>query len=130
MCACNILQVACKWGVLYPHHPEALLNSVWMNHTLHFGLRGRQEHLELLLGENSLHSQSERQKTEMESKTQGDSSPRCLNSQVGNIKTCILASSYDLLQITTFKQRGLRRACTFSKSRLSLLCSKRQSLEV
>ena len=29
-------------------NPEALLNTVWLNNTLHFGMRGRKEHVDML----------------------------------------------------------------------------------
>ena len=32
-------------------NPEALINSMWMNNTLHFGLRGRQDHMNMLWGD-------------------------------------------------------------------------------
>ena len=35
-------------------NPEALLNSMWLNNTMHFGLKGRQEHQTLLLGDVEL----------------------------------------------------------------------------
>jgi hypothetical protein len=32
-------------------NPEALLNTVWLNNTLHFGMRGRKEHVDMLFGD-------------------------------------------------------------------------------
>ena len=32
-------------------NPEALINYMWMNNTLHFGLRGRQDHMNMLWGD-------------------------------------------------------------------------------
>lgn len=35
-------------------NPEALLNTIWMNNTLHFGMRGRLEHVDMLFGDVTL----------------------------------------------------------------------------
>ena len=35
-------------------NPDALVNSMWLNLTIHFGLRGRQEHQTLLWGDVEL----------------------------------------------------------------------------
>ncbi|CAC5387501.1 unnamed protein product [Mytilus coruscus] len=32
-------------------NPEALLNTIWLNNTLHFGMRGRKEHIDMLFGD-------------------------------------------------------------------------------
>ncbi|CAC5397455.1 unnamed protein product [Mytilus coruscus] len=32
-------------------NPEALLNNIWLNNTLHFGMRGRKEHIDMLFGD-------------------------------------------------------------------------------
>ncbi|CAG2257370.1 unnamed protein product [Mytilus edulis] len=32
-------------------NPEALLNTIWLNNTLHFGMRGRKEHTDMLFGD-------------------------------------------------------------------------------
>jgi len=34
---------------------KSLLNSMWLNMTMHFGLRGRQEHTQMLWGDVELH---------------------------------------------------------------------------
>jgi len=36
---------------LFIANPEALLNTVWFNNGMFFALRGRQEHVTLLLGD-------------------------------------------------------------------------------
>jgi len=39
-------------------NPQALLNTNWLNFTMHFGLRGRQEHIQLLWGDQQLKTDS------------------------------------------------------------------------
>lgn len=34
--------------------PKALINTMWWNNTLHFGLRGRQEHIQMRWGDVEL----------------------------------------------------------------------------
>ena len=40
-------------------NPVALQNLVWLNNTLHFGLRGNQEHVQMLWGDVDLRQTSE-----------------------------------------------------------------------
>ena len=42
-------------GLLGMCSPEALLNKLWLNNTLHFGLRGCKEHRYLCWGDVKLH---------------------------------------------------------------------------
>lgn len=42
--------------IIYTGNPKALLNTMWLNSTLHFGLRGRQEHTQMLWGDIELKS--------------------------------------------------------------------------
>ena len=37
------------------YSPEALLNTLWLNNTLHFGLRGCKEHRDMCWGDVKLH---------------------------------------------------------------------------
>ena len=39
---------------MYIGNPRALINTLWLNLTIHFGLRGRQEHVNLLWGDMKL----------------------------------------------------------------------------
>ena len=39
---------------MYIGNPQALINTMWLNLTLHFGLRGRQEHVNMLWGDMKL----------------------------------------------------------------------------
>lgn len=39
-------------------HPQAIINSLWLYNTTHFGLRGRQEHLQMLWGDIELKTES------------------------------------------------------------------------
>ncbi|XP_045200507.2 uncharacterized protein KIAA1958-like [Mercenaria mercenaria] len=45
------IEILHKKQILGDHSPQALLNSMWLNNTMHFGLRGRQEHLTMLWGD-------------------------------------------------------------------------------
>ena len=40
-------------------NPEALINTVWLNNSLHFGMRGRQEHIDKLFGDLLLQATSD-----------------------------------------------------------------------
>ena len=42
-------------GLLGMSSPEALLNTLWLNNTLHFGLRGCKEHRDMCWGDRKLH---------------------------------------------------------------------------
>ena len=37
-------------------NPQSLINSMWLNMTMHFGLRGRQEHTQMLWGDVQLNT--------------------------------------------------------------------------
>jgi hypothetical protein len=39
-------------------HPEALINAVWLNFCIHFGMRGRQEHTVMLFGDVTMKATS------------------------------------------------------------------------
>ena len=39
-------------------NPKSILNSMWLNATVHFGLRGRQEHVQMLWGDIELNTDS------------------------------------------------------------------------
>lgn len=60
-------------NLLGASNPTALVNTIWLNFTCHFGLRGRQEHTNMLLGDVEIKVTSEGQEylefTERETKT-------------------------------------------------------------
>ena len=37
-------------------NPQSIINSMWLNMTMHFGLRGRQEHTQMLWGDVQLNT--------------------------------------------------------------------------
>jgi len=39
-------------------NPESLVNTVWLNNSLHFGMRGRQEHSDMMWGDVELNATS------------------------------------------------------------------------
>ena len=39
---------------MYIGNPRALINTMWLNLAIHFGLRGRQEHVNMLWGDMKL----------------------------------------------------------------------------
>jgi len=41
-------------GLLGTRNPEALLNTLWLNSTMHFGLRGCKEHRDMCWGDVKL----------------------------------------------------------------------------
>ncbi|VDH96491.1 Hypothetical predicted protein, partial [Mytilus galloprovincialis] len=43
-------------------NPEALTNTVWLNNSLHFGMRSRQEHTDMLFGDVTMKATSEGKK--------------------------------------------------------------------
>ncbi|CAH3153647.1 unnamed protein product, partial [Pocillopora meandrina] len=49
------LKILYEKGLLGMCSPEALLNTLWLNNTLHFGLRGCKEHRDLCWGDVKLH---------------------------------------------------------------------------
>ena len=48
------LKIFYEKGLLGMCSPEALLNTLWLNNTLHFGLRGCQEHRDMCWGDVKL----------------------------------------------------------------------------
>ena len=48
------LKILYEKGLLGMCSPEALLNTLWLNNTLHFGLRGCQEHRDMCWGDVKL----------------------------------------------------------------------------
>ncbi|KAL5018505.1 hypothetical protein ScPMuIL_004227, partial [Solemya velum] len=40
--------------MLGPHSPDSILNTVWLNNCIHFGMRGVKEHYNLTWGDISL----------------------------------------------------------------------------
>ncbi|XP_033731021.1 uncharacterized protein KIAA1958 homolog [Pecten maximus] len=53
------IQILYEKKLLGPSTPESLLNTVWLNNSLHFGLRGMQEHYNLKWGDVQLKSASD-----------------------------------------------------------------------
>ena len=49
------LKILYEKGLLGMCSPEALLNTLWLNNTLHFGLRGCKEHRDMCWGDVKLH---------------------------------------------------------------------------
>ena len=49
------LKILYEKGLLSMCSPEALLNTLWLNNTLHFGLRGCKEHRDMCWGDVKLH---------------------------------------------------------------------------
>ena len=43
------------------HRPQAVMNALWLNNTIHFGLRGIDEHRQLQWGDGQLHEDSDGQ---------------------------------------------------------------------
>ena len=48
------LNMLYKKGLISTRNPEALLNTLWLNCTLHFGLRGCKEHRDMCRGDVKL----------------------------------------------------------------------------
>ena len=48
-------KILCEKGLLGTCSTEALLNTLWLNNTLHFGLRGCKEHRDMCWGDLKLH---------------------------------------------------------------------------
>ena len=59
--------------IYFSANPDALVNTVWLNNTLHFGMRSRQEHSDMLFGDVELKATSTGEQylqfTERETKT-------------------------------------------------------------
>jgi len=49
------IKILYEKGLLGMCSPEALLNTLWLNNTLHFGLRGCKEHRDMCWGDGKLH---------------------------------------------------------------------------
>ncbi|CAC5426317.1 unnamed protein product [Mytilus coruscus] len=63
-------------------NPEALHNTIWLNNTLHFGMRGRKEHIDMLFGDIKMMTTASGEQyleyNERLTKTRtGHSNPRC-----------------------------------------------------
>ncbi|XP_060580060.1 uncharacterized protein KIAA1958-like [Ruditapes philippinarum] len=48
------IQIMYEKGILGSESPQALIYTIWLNNTMHFGLRGRQEHSTMLWGDIEL----------------------------------------------------------------------------
>ena len=49
-----------KKGLLGTRNPEVLLNTLWLNSTMHFGLRGSKEHRDMCWGDVNLKETADR----------------------------------------------------------------------
>ena len=49
------LKILYEKGLIDMCSPEALLNTLWLNNTLHFGLRGCKQHRDMCWGDVKLH---------------------------------------------------------------------------
>ena len=81
---------------------EALVNYMWMNNTLHFGLRGRQDHMNMLWGDLKMGITSTGREyisfTERATKTRtGAQDPRRFSQRC--LYACCIVSSFRLLYI-------------------------------
>ena len=56
--ASDELNTLCEKGLLGTRNPEALLNTLWLNITVHFGLRGCKEHRDKCWGDVKLKGNS------------------------------------------------------------------------
>ena len=43
---------------IFEGNPQVLLNTIWLNNTLHFGVRGRKEHIDMMFGDLTMKATS------------------------------------------------------------------------
>lgn len=100
------------------HTPDSIINTLWFYNTIHFGLRGSDEHRDMCWGDINLCTDSNGQEyldfTERQTKTRTGANPRdvrCVKpkmwSNIENPERC---------PVTVYKQYALLRPTDFCKS--------------